>query len=257
MKNIQCVMSKSKSYLQDQHETPLAFYFQRLKLLSKVRANETNAEMYTFTDDTFRELSNQGNIIRLDDMKRMIEGEFSSYNAYIKDTIFFGEDIPDGLMPSFEIEDLIDNMQNHSTGYSFIDDHRNKFAQYRSSYGRWLLSDSQRAQKYAFSHDGKLYWKPSGAFELLDKFQHLRSLLIVPLLARVRVMGYFSFLGAGLDVGFGPRDGQGWAGMGRVGQGWVGRDGQGWAGMGGSMEKMGSNIHLVRYCGDLGSPCDC
>ncbi len=45
-------------------------------------------------------------------------------------------------------------------------------------------------------------------------------------------MGYFSFLGAGLDVGFGPRDGQGWAGMGRVGQGWVGRDGQGWAGMG-------------------------
>ncbi len=70
-------------------------------------------------------------------------------------------------------------------------------------------------------------------------------------------MGYFSFLGAGLDVGFGPRDGQGWAGMGRVGQG-VG--GQGWAGMGWdgwSMEKMGSNIHLVRYCGDLGSPCDC
>ncbi len=46
-------------------------------------------------------------------------------------------------------------------------------------------------------------------------------------------MGYFSFLGAGLDVGVGPRDGQGWAGMGRVGSGVGGAgDGQGWAGMG-------------------------
>ncbi len=48
--------------------------------------------------------------------------------------------------------------------------------------------------------------------------------------------------------------------MGRDGQGWAGVGGQGWAGMGWdgvSMEKMGSNIHLVRYCGDLGSPCDC
>ncbi len=46
---------------------------------------------------------------------------------------------------------------------------------------------------------------------------------------RLTVMGYFSFLGAGLDVGFGPRDGQGWAGD---GQGWAGVGGQGWAGMG-------------------------
>ncbi len=45
-------------------------------------------------------------------------------------------------------------------------------------------------------------------------------------------MGYFSFLGAGLDVGLAlgmGRDGQGWAGW--AGGGWAG-NGQGWAGMG-------------------------
>lgn len=153
------------------------------KLLAKIRSSETNSEMYTFTDATFRELTNEGNIIRIDDMKRMIDGEFSSYNTCLIDTIFFGEDIPDDLIPSFEIEDLIDNMQNRSTGYSFVDDDRNNFAKHHFSYGRWLLSDSRRAQEYVYSHDGKLYWKPSGAFNLLKRFEHLRSLLIAPLLA--------------------------------------------------------------------------
>ena len=36
---------------------------------------------------------------------------------------------------------------------------------------------------------------------------------------RVRVMGYFCFFWAGLGVGLGPRDGQGWAGRDR--QGWT------------------------------------
>ena len=35
----------------------------------------------------------------------------------------------------------------------------------------------------------------------------------------VRVMGYFCFFWAGLGVGLGPRDGQGWAGRDR--QGWT------------------------------------
>ena len=37
------------------------------------------------------------------------------------------------------------------------------------------------------------------------------------------VMGYFCFFWAGLGVGLGPRDGQGWAG----------RDRQGWTELGG------------------------
>ncbi|KAF8963704.1 hypothetical protein BDZ97DRAFT_1919490 [Flammula alnicola] len=172
-----------QQYLQDRQETPLSFIFNVYRLLATIRSSEANSEAFTFTDVNGREISHEGNLIRIDDIKRMIDGELVPFNEYLKREIFFGEDVAANLLPKFEIEDLVDNIQNHSTGYSFIEDERNGFGKYRFSYGRWLLSDPNRAHRFVYRHNGKLVWRAIPAFDLLKKLKHVRALLSAPLAA--------------------------------------------------------------------------
>ncbi|KAF8953005.1 hypothetical protein BDZ97DRAFT_1930113 [Flammula alnicola] len=172
-----------QQYLQDRQETPLSFIFNVYRLLATIRSSEANSEAFTFTDVNGREISHEGNLIRIDDIKRMIDGELVPFNEYLKREIFFGEDVAANLLPKFEIEDLVDNIQNHSTGYSFIEDERNGFGKYRFSYGRWLLSDPNRAHRFVYRHNGKLVWRTIPAFDLLKKLEHVRALLSAPLAA--------------------------------------------------------------------------
>ncbi|KAF8797332.1 hypothetical protein BYT27DRAFT_7219268, partial [Phlegmacium glaucopus] len=92
---------------------------------------------------------------------------------------FFGEPIPESLAIPINIDELVDNLQNTQSGYSFIDDPRNPFKSYRSSYGEWLLSDPERAAQFSYIHHDQLVWKARPCLDLLYQMQEIRQLLLL------------------------------------------------------------------------------
>jgi hypothetical protein len=95
----------------------------------------------------------------------------------IKEVAFFGEEIPVGIFPTIDISQLIDNQHNRSPGYSFIDDPRNNFDQYRQAYGRWFLSDPKRAEMFVHSDGSNLTWLPGPTQVFLKDMETCRDLL--------------------------------------------------------------------------------
>jgi hypothetical protein len=160
----------------------MSFIFNVYRLIKSIRSDEVNREAFTFTDSNGREVSYEGHLIHLDMIKRMIDKELLALEEFIKTEIFYGDNIPDDLIPTFNIEDFVDNLQNRSTGYCFIDDPRNNLHTYRHSYGDWLLSDPKRAENFVYMHEGNLVWKPAPSIQLLQKFEQVREHL-APLVA--------------------------------------------------------------------------
>ena len=75
-----------------------------------------------------RQVSHHGNMIHLDKIREMIEGQLERYQKKLQDTFFFGEDIPAFLLPKFDIKGLVDNIRSRSISYTFIEDPRNGLA---------------------------------------------------------------------------------------------------------------------------------
>jgi hypothetical protein len=101
------------------------------------------------------------------------------YAVLERSVCFFGELRPPTLTLEISIDHLVDNLQNTQPGYSFIDDPRNPFVDYRSSYGEWLLSDPTRAADFVYLHQDKIIWKPKPCIQFLQKLQELRQLLLL------------------------------------------------------------------------------
>lgn len=157
----------------------MAYYYNVLTLLKTIRSDEANEARFTCTDEMGREFSYDGNLIRVSDITTMIHDLQDRYVSQTKKVCLFGERMPDALTVDVEIEDIIDNLQNTHPGYSFLDDPRNPFNDYRAKYGEWLLSDPERAATYVDVYDGKLAWKPKPCLELLAKMQEIRQLLLL------------------------------------------------------------------------------
>jgi hypothetical protein len=155
----------------------MAFMFNVYRLLASVRSDEVNLGQFTHTDTFGRELSHQGDLIRLDDIKRLVDSQLHVLLDFMTKNLFFGRAIPLECTLEFEMERLVDNLQNRSPGYNFLEDPRNGFDKFRHAYGRWLLSDPKRAEKYVYVHNGELVWKPVAAFELLEACQGLRNII--------------------------------------------------------------------------------
>ena len=168
-----------KQYLTSGHETPMAYYYNTAALLTTIRSDEANSAAFSCTDERGREFSYQGNLIRVDDIKKMISDLQHRYVSVRTTCCFFGEGMPPSLFIEFEVESLVDNLQNTAPGYSFLDDPRNPFDAYRSSYGEWLLSDPERAARFVFVHEGELVWRPKPCLDLLRKMQEIRQLLLL------------------------------------------------------------------------------
>jgi hypothetical protein len=168
-----------KPYLTSGHETPMAYYYNSLALLSAIRSDETNEGRFSCTDERGREFSYEGNLIRVDDISRMIKGLYDRYDHQIKQICFFGGAIPESLVIPFKIQEIVDNLQNTQAGYSFLDDPRNPFHKFRSSYGEWLLSDSDRAANFSYTHDGRLVWLPLPCLDFLREMQDIRQTLLL------------------------------------------------------------------------------
>lgn len=166
-------------YLQDQYETPMSFAYNATVLLGSIRGNEMNDAAFTFTDASCREVSRGGALISLTNIKKMIEGTLTQYNELVQKVAFFGEETPTSIFPPVDISKLLDNQQNRSPGYSFIDDPRNCFDQYRQSYGKWFLSDRERAERFVHWDGQTLVWKPQPTQQFLKDMEQCRTLLAV------------------------------------------------------------------------------
>lgn len=108
----------------------MAYCYNALTLLSTIRSDETNEARFSCTDMSGREFSYEGNIIRVDDITKMINDLLDRYLNQMRVNCFFGQPHPETLSLSFNIDDLVDNLQNTQSGYSFIDDPRNPFLPY-------------------------------------------------------------------------------------------------------------------------------
>jgi len=157
----------------------MSFAYNATVLLGIIRGNEMNEGAFTFTDSSYREVSHNGKLISVPMVKRMIEGTLTQYTDRIQKIAFFGEEIPTDIFPSIDISKLVDNQQNRSPGYSFIDDPKNGFDQYRQSYGQWFLSDAERAEKFVRWDGKKLVWKSEPTQRFLKDLQECRELLAV------------------------------------------------------------------------------
>ena len=166
-----------RQYLVTNRETPMAFLYNAHRILKALRSDEVKTPEFRFTDPYGREVSHKGMLIKLKDIKKMHDQELERYRGYIRTEIFFGEDIPEDIFPRFEIEDLVDNVNNSAAGYCFIDDPRNGFDRFRDSYGRWLLSDPDRAERFVYYHNGVLFWKPDAVLDLLKRLETSRGIL--------------------------------------------------------------------------------
>ena len=157
----------------------MAYYYNTAALLTTIRSDEVNSATFSCTDERGREFSYQGNLIRVDDIKKMIQDLQHHYVSLRTTCCYFGESVPPSLFIEFEIEGLVDNLQNTSPGYSFLDDPRNPFEGYRSSYGEWLLSDPECVACFVFVHEGELVWRPKPCLDLLRQMQEIRQLLLL------------------------------------------------------------------------------
>ncbi|THH13339.1 hypothetical protein EW146_g6867 [Bondarzewia mesenterica] len=168
-----------KIYLTDMQTTPMAYLYNVHVLLKSIRSGEENNPTASFTDDRYRELSYQGDLIHLDGFTRLVQGVVAEYRKIIQDEVFFGLAIPVDFVLDFDISALHDNPRNFAPGFCFLDDPRNGFDKLRNKYACWLLSDPERANAYTYIHNGALIWKPESSYRLLDAFQRAREKLLV------------------------------------------------------------------------------
>lgn len=157
----------------------MSYYYNALTLLAAIRSDETNQARFSCTDENGMEFSYEGSLLRVKDITKMINDLYDRYNTLVKTCCFFGEPVPRSLSLQYDVHEIVDNLQNTHPGYSFLDDPRNSFHTYRTAYGEWLLSDAERAQKFAYLHDERLIWKSRSCFELLGQMQEMREILML------------------------------------------------------------------------------
>lgn len=157
----------------------MAYYYNTVTLLASIRTDEANEARFSSTDERGREFTYEGSIIKVNDITTMINDLIDRYTSQTRSNCFFGEPVPQSLALQVDVEKIIDNLQNTQPGYSFLDDPRNPFQDYRSSYGEWLLSDAQRASHFAYIHDNKIIWKPRPCLDLLREMQNNREILLL------------------------------------------------------------------------------
>ena len=155
----------------------MAFIYNVHRVLKSVRADEVSTSKFHFSDETGREVSYENSHIKLSLIRTMHDEENLRYERLVKDMLFFGEEIPVGMFPDLDIENIADNVNNNATGYCFLDDPRNNFSSFRDAYGRWLLSDPDRAEDYVYLCGGELIWKPEASLALLEQMEVVRGVL--------------------------------------------------------------------------------
>ncbi|MDX6295870.1 MAG: hypothetical protein QOH50_5014 [Kribbellaceae bacterium] len=151
----------------------MSFSYNASCILRVIRKTENNISTFTFTNVMGTELSHHGHIVNLNMIKTMVEGQLERYQQLLKELLFFGEDILSELKPEFNIESLVDDVQNRNTGYTFVEDPRNSLGKYKDAYGLWLLSTEARRKCYTYYNGRQLVWNTKRAIDIINSFQRL------------------------------------------------------------------------------------
>ena len=164
----------------------MCFLYHTHATLKSLASAEESLPLFTFLDPEHTEVSYHGHRLDLRQVTRMVQELSAEAQKILDCEMFFGEDVPGGLMVEYKISDINDDMQNLSPGYSFLDDPRNPFRVLRTAYGRWLLSDAKRAQTFCVIEGGTICWKAS---QCLNWFRNSLALQDIILLLTVVVAG--------------------------------------------------------------------
>lgn len=156
----------------------MSFAYNASVLLRVIRGSEFNVAAFVYTDVQRTELSYHGSLINLSMIKSMIDDQLQVYCATLRQKAFFGEEIPQHLLPPILLDKLADDVHCRNIGYSFIDDPRNNFLQYKSTYGEWLLSTPERRNLYIRMEGSSFVWNIAEAVKLLKAFQAIELELV-------------------------------------------------------------------------------
>ena len=85
----------------------MAYYYNTVVLLATIRGNDINKACFSCTDKRGREFSYEGNLIRVDNITKMIHDIFECYVSHATTHCFFGKEMPLSLHIAFKIEDSL------------------------------------------------------------------------------------------------------------------------------------------------------
>ena len=157
----------------------MSYYYNAVTLLASIRSDKTNEARFSCMDNRGREFTYQGSVIKVDDITKMINDLADRYHTQMRTHSFFGKPVPESLALQVHIDQIVDNLQNTQSGYSFLDDPRNPFQGYRSAYGEWLLSDPERADHFCYIHDDQIIWKSRPCLDILHQMQEMHQILLL------------------------------------------------------------------------------
>ncbi|KAJ7065881.1 hypothetical protein C8F01DRAFT_1249457 [Mycena amicta] len=163
-----------KTYLLDGHLTPIASLFNLFVLLRLISGDEYSGQCGAWADTKGEVLSWRGVNVPVANIVRVYDVLIAEIEEILKNEIFFGAPIPPELSADFfRGRDLADNLANRSIGVCFIDNIDNDFAQYKTAYLSWLLTDPERAHRLAYYADGEIIWRPEAIKRLMEAFDRL------------------------------------------------------------------------------------
>ncbi|TCD60192.1 hypothetical protein EIP91_010597 [Steccherinum ochraceum] len=174
------LVAKDAVYLRDQQETPMAFAYNASKLLTTIRDAQSNESVFRWVAET--ELSKQGEAITFAGIANAINSQVNVYEAFIKEHLLFGHDLPDELVWDPVVEDLVEDESCHAQGYSFLNDPRNDLSQHKTKYGNWLLSVPELRERFTYFDGQELVWKSEPCLDWLESLEDSQYLLAVGLI---------------------------------------------------------------------------
>ncbi|KAF7295738.1 C2H2-type domain-containing protein [Mycena chlorophos] len=148
-----------KQYLVEGHDSVMTFLYYNARLIKSIRSEEYGEAVSRINDLDGMELQFHDRVIHIEDFGRMHRGLHDDLAALIQEQLFFGEEIPSWFSEDIDIAAIKDDTHNNQAGYSFLNHPDNKFDRKAQLYPRWLLSDPQRAARFANVVDGRLLWK--------------------------------------------------------------------------------------------------
>ena len=162
-------------YLKDQQETPMAFMFNALKVLTQIRDNEGHESQFHWVSDC--ELSHHGDIISFANIKNAVEGLEKEYIQHMHNDLMFGRPIPPDFHLNVDISTLVEDESSRVVGYSFLNDPRNNLSQYKDKFGRFVMSDPVLRERFVHLAGGRVVWKADACEAWLRSFEE--SLLLL------------------------------------------------------------------------------
>ncbi|TCD60111.1 hypothetical protein EIP91_010708 [Steccherinum ochraceum] len=169
-------------FIRDHQDTPFAFLFNSVKVLKIMRDADSNLSDFEWTSDLFDELTYRGNLVTFKGIQDSINSQVVAYIQLLSINLFYSEAIPEDMSWTSPVSDLVDDLSSTMTKYSFVDDPRNGFAQYKFKYGTWLLSDPGRREYFLVPHPTKLIWKPKSLLKWLEGYEVIQMALAVLLI---------------------------------------------------------------------------